>query len=342
MTTTFRARATTAAIATSLLLVAACAGEDASPAGQSGDDAPGVLRLQDPGNAGVLAYAKREGLLEAALAETGTTVEWGGSYASFTATIDAVHAGSVNVLGGATSPVIGYLATSDDVKIFSVAERSDDPAAPDEDGLVVPADSDVSSVEDLVGRRVAVNRGGRGEYLLLLALQQAGIPFDDVERVYLNPDEASSAFATGQVDAWWAIVRAYPQALANGAKVILNSSDVPDGDLTIYAARTDLLESDPEAVAIFLDVVQELTAEANADPEKFQNVFETQGPTATSGEQLALDIASDTYATVPRPVGDDDIAKVQDVADFFADNGLVPERVDAADAVFQLDEVTSP
>lgn len=77
MTTTFRARAMAAAIATSLLLVGARAGEDASPAAQSGDDAPSVLRLQDPGKASVLAYAKREGLLEAALAETGTTVEWG-------------------------------------------------------------------------------------------------------------------------------------------------------------------------------------------------------------------------------------------------------------------------
>lgn len=330
-----------AVLGATLLLAAAC-GADESPSASTADGERTVLRLQDPGNAGILAYAKREGLLEEALEAVGASVEWGGSYASFTATIDAVHAGSVNVLGGATSPVIGYLATSDDVKIVSVAERPADAEAPDGDGLVVPPDSDIESVQDLEGRRVAVNRGGRGEYLLLLALREAGIPFDAVERVYLNPDEAASAFATGQVDAWWAIVRAYPQALASGARVIVNSRELPDGDLTIYAARTDLLESNPEAVAVFLEVVQDLTAEANAEPERFQNIFETQGPTATSGDQLALDIASDRFATVPRAVTDEDVAKIQEVADFFAEAELVPERLDAADAVYQLDAAATP
>lgn len=121
-----------------------------------------MLKLQDPGNAGPLAYAKREGILEKRLKAVGASVEWGGSYASFTATIDAVHSGSVNVIQGAISPAVGYLANSPDIKIFSVTDPVTDPAAPDTDGLVVRPDSPIKSVKDLVGKQVAVNKGGKG------------------------------------------------------------------------------------------------------------------------------------------------------------------------------------
>ncbi|MCG5212772.1 NrtA/SsuA/CpmA family ABC transporter substrate-binding protein [Streptosporangium soli] len=315
-------------------LAGACGGSSTEVEGSAGGGA--VLKLKDPGNSGVLAYAKRAGVLEKRLAEVGAEVEWGGSYASFTATVDAVRSGSVNVLEGAFSPVLGYLANSKDIKIFSVTDRVTDPAAPQTDGLVVPADSPVRSVRDLAGKQVAVNKGGRGEYLLLLALEEAGVPAEQVKRVYLNPDQGASAFATGKVDAWWAIVRAYPEVVAKGARVLVHGRDLKDQDLSMFAARTELLQRHPKVVQVYLDVMAELTEEARKSPDKFQNVFLAQGPTAVSGARLAEEIAKARYAEVPRPATAADGAAIADVAKIFRKYGVLPADIDPADVIFDL------
>ncbi|MEU7693649.1 ABC transporter substrate-binding protein [Microbispora hainanensis] len=323
------------------VLTAACGSSSSTAGGSPSSGGTGaVLKLQDPGNAGPLAYAKREGILEKRLKAVGASVEWGGSYASFTATIDAVHSGSVNVIQGAISPAVGYLANSPDIKIFSVTDPVTDPAAPDTDGLVVRPDSPIKSVKDLVGKQVAVNKGGKGEYLLLLALEKAGVPVDQVKRVYLNPDQGAAAFATGKVDAWWAIVKAYPEAVNKGARVIVHGRELDDKDLTILAARNELLEQHPEAVRVYLEVVQELTEEAKKTPEKFENVFLTQGPTAVSGARLALDIETAKHANIPRYVTQDDGANIQQVADLFRKYGVVPGPVDPANVLFDLKAAT--
>lgn len=302
----------------------------------SGEDSGAVLKIKDPGNAGPLAYAKRNGILEERLAAVGAKVEWGGSYASFTATIDAVRSGSVNVLEGAISPALGYLANGKDIKIFSITDRVTDAAAPQTGGLVVPAGSAVRDVKDLVGKQVAVNKGGRGEYLLLLALERAGIAPDQVKRVYLNPDQAASAFATGKVDAWWAIVRAYPEVVAKGARVLVHGRDLPDQDLSIQAARTELLQEHPEAVRVYLQVLRELTEQARTEPEKFQNVFQTQGPTALSGARLEEELAKSRYALPPRFVTAADASYIGDVAGTFHKYGVLPVTVKPQDVIADL------
>lgn len=304
---------------------------------QGADDGLTVLRIGDPGNQGVLAYAKKTGVLDDALEEVGARIEWGGTYASFTATIDAVRSGDVNVLQGAISPAVGYLSTSDDLAIFSVAPRNTDPEAPATDGLVVPADSTVTTIQQLVGRKIAVNQGGRGEYLLNLALDDAGIGHDEVEKVYLNPDEAAGAFASGKVDAWWAIVRGYPLAVANGAQTILTNHDVADNDLTIFAARKEVVEENPEALQVLQEVVADLATQANAEPDKFQNVFTDAGPTATEGALLEHDTELLRFQRPWAPLTDADVATVQAVADYFLANEMISEPVDAAEAVARLE-----
>lgn len=327
-----RRLAAAVALAATAATLSACGSEDAN-AGAEGDT---VIKLVDPGNAGLLAYAKKTGVLEEKLEAADARVEWGGSYGSFTATIDAVRSGDVTVLEGAISPAIGYLSTSDDLKIFAVADRTKNPKAPVNDGLVVPKDSKVTSIDQLVGKKIAVNKGGRGEYLLELALDQAGIDPSEVEKVYLNPVQAAGAFQSGKVDAWWAIVRGYPTAVAAGAKTIVASTEVDDNDLTILAARKELVDENPEALKIIVDTLAELRKEGNAEPEKFQNVFTDSGPTATEGAALARDTEVDRYANPFRPVEDADLQTIQTVADYFNAHGFISKPVQASDAAVQL------
>lgn len=327
------------ALVVTALALSACGSSAADSHASSAGRAPNVLKLQDPGNSGPLAYAKREGILEKRLARVGAKVEWGGTYASFTATIDAVRSGSINVLAGAVSPAIGYLANSDNIKIFSVTDPVLSRKAPDSDGLVVPHNSSIRSVRDLVGKRVAVNKAGKGEYLLLKALQQAHVPASKVTRVYLNPDQAGSAFATGRVDAWWAIVKAYPEAVSKGARVIVNGRDVDHDDAGIVAARTELLRQHPQTVRVYLDVLRELTEQAKKTPEKFENVFLTKGPTALSGPRLAVDVATLRYANVPQYATPADARYIEAVARVFRRYGVLGKDVAASRVIFDWSAV---
>ena len=316
-----------------LLTLTACGPDEGGGAAASEEGA--VLRLIDPGNAGPLAYAKREGIFEERLAEVGATIEWGGSYASFTAATEALRTGDINIQQGALSPAVGALATGDDLRIFNVSDPVADPA-PIADGLVVPADSDAESLDDLRGGRVAVNQAGKGEYLLLRALEAEGVDPEEIERVYLNPQEGASAFASGELDAWWAIVDAYPEAVANGAQTLLTSRDVDEDDLGMFAARVDLLEAHPEAVEVFHEVYNELVVQGQDEPELFQNVFLDQGPTAVSGQRLEDAVETTRAATESRYPTEDDLASIEAVGGVFHEHGVLAEAITAHDVVFDL------
>ncbi|CCH31669.1 NrtA/SsuA/CpmA family ABC transporter substrate-binding protein [Actinosynnema sp. NPDC047251] len=315
-----------AAVLTAAL--AACGGQADAGSGQV------VVKLVDPGNYGPLAYAKKNNSFDGPLAKLNAKVEWGGTYASFTATTDAIHSGAVNFAEGAFSPALGYLATSDDIKIVAVKDVVTDQRAGAGDGLIVPPDSPIKTVQDLRGKRVAVNKAGRGEYLLLLALEQAGIPADQVQRVHLQQDQAASAFSSGQVDAWVAIVRAFPQAVAKGARVVFRGRDLPSDDLNMFVARTDLLARNPEVVRTLIQVLSELDEREKAEPEKFQNVFADQGPAAATGLQLENNIAIGRYDNVLRLPKPDDEVRLTGVSTVFTENKVLPGNADPKKAFY--------
>jgi sulfonate transport system substrate-binding protein len=68
--------------------------------------------------------------------------------------------------------------------------------------IIARDDSGINKVEDLVGKSVAVNRSGLGEFLLVAALEKHKVDRSKVTFVYLNPPDAAPALASGKVDAW--------------------------------------------------------------------------------------------------------------------------------------------
>ena len=58
------------------------------------------------------------------------------------------------------------------------------------------------SVADLKGKSVALNKGSNVHYLLVRALEKAGVAYGDIKPVFLAPADARAAFERGSVDAW--------------------------------------------------------------------------------------------------------------------------------------------
>ncbi|WP_437942845.1 aliphatic sulfonate ABC transporter substrate-binding protein [Sorangium sp. So ce341] len=147
--------------------------------------------------------------------------------------LEAMRAGAVDVGHvGETPPVF---AQAGGVPFVYVAT---DPPAPKAEAIVVPKDSPITSVAGLKGKRVAVNRGSNVHYLLVRAVESAGLTLDDLQVSFLAPADARSAFESGKVDAWVIWDPFLAAAELAGARVLQSGEGLVDNHL-FYVRSVD-------------------------------------------------------------------------------------------------------
>lgn len=147
---------------------------------------------------GLNLIAKERGELEKSLARDGIKVEWLGPFPNHAPTMQAVVGGSADFsFGGSTTPALAAIIAGSPLVFtqFVVYE-------PRTTAIIAKDDSGIKDIRDLVGKSVAVNRSGLGEFLLVAALEKHKIERSAVKFVYLNPPDAAPALAAGKVDAW--------------------------------------------------------------------------------------------------------------------------------------------
>jgi sulfonate transport system substrate-binding protein len=150
------------------------------------------------GLSGLNLIAKERGEFEKLLAKDGIKVEWLGPFPNHAPTLQAVTGGSADFsFGGSTTPALAAIMAGSPLVFtqFVVYE-------PRTTAIIARDDSGINKIEDLVGKSVAVNRSGLGEFLLVAALEKHKVDRSAVKFVYLNPPDAAPALASGKVDAW--------------------------------------------------------------------------------------------------------------------------------------------
>lgn len=150
------------------------------------------------GRGGLPLIARQRGEFEKRLARDGIKVQWVGPFPNHAPSLQAVTGGSADFgFGGSTTPALAAILAGSPLvfSLFSVVE-------PRSTAIIAKDASGIDRVEDLVGKSVAVNRSGLGEFLLVAALEKHGVDRRKVRFVYLNPPDAGPAFAQGKVDAW--------------------------------------------------------------------------------------------------------------------------------------------
>jgi sulfonate transport system substrate-binding protein len=150
------------------------------------------------GLSGLNTIAKERGEFAKLLAKDGIKVEWLGPFPNHAPTLQAVTGGSADFsFGGSTTPALAAIIAGSPLVFtqFVVYE-------PRTTAIIAKDASGIRTIEDLVGKSVAVNRSGLGEFLLVAALEKHKVDRSKVKFVYLNPPDAAPALASGQVDAW--------------------------------------------------------------------------------------------------------------------------------------------
>lgn len=124
--------------------------------------------------------------------------------------LEALNVGAVDFgLTGEAPPVFAQAAGAQLVYI------ANEPPAPQGEAILVAKDSPIKSVKDLKGKKVALNKGSNVHYLLVKALEEAGLKYSDIQPVYLPPADARAAFSKGAVDAWVIWDRTWPPPKPN-------------------------------------------------------------------------------------------------------------------------------
>jgi sulfonate transport system substrate-binding protein len=305
-----------------------------SAAAVEGKSEPLVIRFSDPGNAGIFAYAKREGILAKELARVGASLVWVPGAGAFSASFEAMNSGAINTSGGAISPIVGALSHNLRFRIYGIS----DPGGVRQSGIISPPSSSIREVKDLVGKRVAVNLAAKGDYVLLKALANDGVPADQVNRVPIQPPDAAAAFATGKIDAWSTFGVFYSTAVRNGAHVLVTEHEIQSDDVGVLSANVETLEKSPEAYQVIIKVAQDLAAQAHAHPEQFQNVFVDKGPTALSGDELRIATEETRVLPVFRVPTAADKARIANVAEIFRRNRSIDRELTVDQIVFDVDE----
>jgi sulfonate transport system substrate-binding protein len=302
-------------------------GASASRAGQ----ALVPVRIPDPGNSGVLAVGKKDGSLAAALAAAGAKVEWTGTAGPFAPAALEMSANELDFAQGSITSAVTSLAATPVFQLF--AEQPPDRIG---EGILVPADSPIKSVQDLIGKTVAVNKGGTGEYLLRKALAAANIPASKVSFVYLPPPETAPVLNSGKVDAWatWDQYSVAEVGLDN-ARFVATGAQIGSQNYSVWAVRTGFAQKYPKIVAAFYNYLHTEGLKLVADPNEFINVFTTAGPEALNSAEVTFDAKDSAALGTTEPISPTVTSQFQNVANFFSSEGVTKSAITVAPYIIQ-------
>src|SRR5207245_5772966 len=168
---------------------------------------------------GKLMLLKSKGTLEEKLKAAGYKVVWT-EFPSGPPLLEALNVGAIDFGNTGEAPPIFAQAAGAPLQYVAY-----EPPAPKGEAILVPKDSPLKSVADLKGKRVALNKGSNVHYLLVKALEKAGLKYTDIQPVFLAPSDALAAFTRGSVDAWviWDPYEAAAEA-STGARILADGT----------------------------------------------------------------------------------------------------------------------
>ncbi|MBR1159180.1 sulfonate ABC transporter substrate-binding protein [Bradyrhizobium elkanii] len=274
---------------------------------------------------GKLVLLKSKGSLEEKLKAVGTKVVWT-EFPSGPPLLEALNVGAIDFGNTGEAPPIFAQAAGAPIQYVAY-----EPPAPKGEAILVPKDSAIKSVADLKGKKVALNKGSNVHYLLVKALEKAGVKYSEIEPVFLAPADARAAFERGAVDAWviWDPFQAAAEA-ATGARTVADGTGIV-ANYQFYFASKKFLQADPKIVELVLAQLSEVDDWAKGD---IHAVAEQLAPSIGLSVPV-VEVALKRQAYGIKPVTDAVVADQQQVADTFFALGLIPKQIKISDVAWR-------
>lgn len=272
---------------------------------------------------GLLPIVKQRGDLDQALKAKGIQVKWV-EFPAGPQLLEGLNVGSV-VFGesGEAPPIFAQAASPNLVYV------ANQPAAPNAEALIVQKNSPIQSIQDLKGKRVALNKGSNVHYLLLKLLEKNQLTLQDIQVVYLPPADARAAFEKGAVDAWviWdPFFAAAEQQI--GARVLATGQNLVSNH-QFYLADRKFAEQHPEVLKTVVQQLNQTTEWVKTHQDDAARLLEK--PTALDFNILKTSISRMGFGVTP--LSSEVIQQQQYVADAFYQQKLIPQPLKIQDAI---------
>jgi sulfonate transport system substrate-binding protein len=282
-----------------------------------------TLRIGYQKAASTLVLLKTHGTLEKKLAPLNVEVRWL-EFAAGPQLLEGLNLGSIDFGYVGEVPPIFALAAGAPL-VYTAYELP----TPEAEGILVPKDSPIRTIADLKGKKVALNKGSDVHWLVVKALEDAGLKYGDVKPAYLAPADARAAFQNGAIDAWaiWDpfFVAAQRQL---GARVLTTAKGIVNRHQYFVSTRS-FSDKNAEVIKILMQAVGE-TGQWVRD--NYAQAAKELAPI----QGLEPDIVEASlrhYEHIYKPIDDAVLADQQRIADTFYELKLIPQKLTVRDAV---------
>lgn len=283
------------------------------------------LRIGYQKSSTALNLLKSKGELEKRLSPEGVAVQWN-EFAAGPQMLEALNVGSIDfAYTGETPPVFAQAA---DAPLQYVAYEPLGGAA---EAILVTKDSPIKTVADLKGKKVALNKGSNVHYLLVRALEEAGLQYSDIETVFLPPGDARPAFEQGAVDAWviWDPFQAAAET-SIGARVLTDGKQLVKNN-GFFLSTQSFVSDHPDLLNVLLEELKTVSAWAKQNPNDVAEFLSAE----LGIEKPALELAEQRRDYGVLPITDEVINSQQSIADTFSQLKLIPKQIKVADVVWK-------
>lgn len=287
-----------------------------------------VVRIVRSKQLTALAILEKQGTLEKKLEPLGFQVKWP-EFAAGPQQLEALNANGLDIASTAESPPVFAQAAGTPLVYLAATQPSGKAVS-----LLVPVDSPVKSVADLKGKKVAFQKASIGHYLLVKALEAAGLKLNDVESVFLPPPDANVAFSQGKIDAWFIwepfVTRAEQKKVG---RVLVDGEKLRDTG-NFYSTSRQFFKAHPEVIKVFLEELQKAEIWSK---EHRQEMAELISP-GIGIDVPTLETMHGKYDFGLQPITEQVINKQQEVADMWYDLKLLPKKVNVKDGFLTPEE----
>ncbi|MGC6372215.1 aliphatic sulfonate ABC transporter substrate-binding protein [Pseudomonas sp. K2I15] len=271
----------------------------------------------------LITLLKTQGTLEKALKADGIDVTWH-EFPSGLPLLEALNVGNVDISAD-VADTVPIFAQAAQAKLTYFAQEAPSPQA---QAIVVRKDSPIQQLADLKGKKIAVTKAAGTHYLLIAALNKAGLAFSDIEPAYLTPADGRAAFENNKVDAWvtWepfltSVQRQLPtRTLADGTGLASYKR--------YYLTGTPYAKAHPEVLKLVYEQLHQAGEWVKSHPRDAAKVL---GPLWGNLDVETVEAANAHRSYEVQPVTLNQLGEQQKIADAFFKAGLLPKAVDAQD-----------
>ena len=282
------------------------------------------LRIGYQKSASLFVLQKAQGTLDKRLAAIDVGIRWV-EFPAGPQLLEGLNVGSVDVgYVGEAPPIFAQAAGANFVYIGF------EPAAPEAEAIVVAKDSPIKTVADLKGKKVALNKGSNVHYLLVRALEKAGLKYTDVQPVFLAPADARAAFEKGAVDAW-AIWDPFLAAVEKqtGARIVADGRGGVANNFPFYLAERGFAAKHADVIKVLFDEAVQQGQWLKANIKQAAAII----PPLQGLDAEVVELALRRYQFGVAPLTPAVAAEQQKLADTFYELKLIPKPVRIADAL---------